>query len=163
MLLSAYCFITNYHKFSSLFILRFYLFIHERHRGRNTGKGRSRLPVGSPTQGLILGPLDHDLSQTQTLNHWATQVPHKFSSLKHHHWAAHSSVVLKSGEAWLSSRLRYHIAKVSVDQLPSYLETWLGKCPLQAPSASWPNSFLYGYRTEIPTALLAGSWGLSGP
>ena len=38
---------------------RFYLFIHERHRerGRDIGKGRSRLPVGE-----------------QTVSHWASQV-----------------------------------------------------------------------------------------
>ena len=34
----------------ALFFLRFYLFIYEKHRerGRDTGKGRSKLPVGSP-------------------------------------------------------------------------------------------------------------------
>ena len=41
-----------------------YLFIHERHteRGRDTGRGRSRLPAGSPMRDLIPGSLDHDLS-----------------------------------------------------------------------------------------------------
>ena len=50
---------------------RFYLFIHERHteRGRDTGRGRSRLPVGSPMWDSIPGPQDHDLSQRQMLNH----------------------------------------------------------------------------------------------
>ena len=44
-----------------MFFLRFYLFIHERHkkrereRGRDTGRGRSRLHAGSPTWDLILG------------------------------------------------------------------------------------------------------------
>ena len=39
-------------------ILRFYLFIHERHRerGRDIGRGRSRLPVGSLMQDSIPGP-----------------------------------------------------------------------------------------------------------
>ena len=58
------------------FFLRFYLFIHERHteRGRDIGRGRSRLPVGSLMQGSIPGPWDHDLSQRQTLNQWTTQI-----------------------------------------------------------------------------------------
>ena len=40
-----------------LFLI-FYLFIHERHteRGRDTDRGRSRLPAGSPMWDLILGP-----------------------------------------------------------------------------------------------------------
>lgn len=38
----------------------FYLFIHERHteRGRDTGKGRTRLPAGTLIQDLIPGPQD---------------------------------------------------------------------------------------------------------
>ena len=54
----------------------FILFIHERHtvRGRDTGRGRSRLPAGTLMQDSIPGPQDHDLSWKQTLNHWATQV-----------------------------------------------------------------------------------------
>ena len=37
------------------------LFIHERHReSRDTGRGRSRLPVGSLMQDSISGPWDHD-------------------------------------------------------------------------------------------------------
>ena len=61
------------------FLKRFYLFIHERHRerGRDTGRGRSRLPVGSPMRDSIPGPKDHALSRSQTLNHGATQVPLK--------------------------------------------------------------------------------------
>ena len=59
------------------FFLRFYLFIHERHRerGRDIGRGRSRLPVGSPMWDSIPGPQDQDLSQRQTLNHRATRAP----------------------------------------------------------------------------------------
>ena len=49
------------------FFLRFYLFIHERHRER--GRDRSRLPARSQMQDLIPGPPDHDLSQRQSLNH----------------------------------------------------------------------------------------------
>ena len=46
-----------------------YLFIHERprNRGRETGRGRSRLPVGSPMCDLILG-LRSALSQKQMFN-----------------------------------------------------------------------------------------------
>ena len=59
------------------FCLRFYLFIYERHteKDRDISRGRSRLPEGSLMQDSIPGPRDHDLSQRQTLNHWATQVP----------------------------------------------------------------------------------------
>ena len=51
--------------------LRFYLFIHERQgeRGRDTGRGRSRLHAGSLMGDLILGFQDHALSQRQMLNH----------------------------------------------------------------------------------------------
>ena len=40
------------------------LFIHERHteRGRDIGRGRSRLPVGSPMPDLIPEPQDDALS-----------------------------------------------------------------------------------------------------
>ena len=55
---------------SILFFLRLYLFIHERHRegDRDTGRGRSRLPTGSPMWDLIPGPQDPDLSRRQALN-----------------------------------------------------------------------------------------------
>ena len=51
--------------------LRCYLFIHEKHRerGRDTGRGRSRLHAGSPIWGLILGLQDHALGPRQVLNH----------------------------------------------------------------------------------------------
>ena len=47
-----------------------YLFIHERHteRGRDTGRGRSRLPAEILMQDLIPGLRDHDLSQRQMPN-----------------------------------------------------------------------------------------------
>ena len=54
--------------FISLFFLRFYLFIHrdiERERGRDTGKGRSRLHAESLTWDLILGLQDHALGWRQ--------------------------------------------------------------------------------------------------
>ena len=56
-----------------------YLFVYERHRkrGRDIGRGRSRLSARSPMWDLIPGPWDHTLSQKQTLNHWAIQVPRK--------------------------------------------------------------------------------------
>ena len=54
----------------SFFFLRFYLFIHEkqRERGRDTGRGRSRLHVGSPMWYSIPGFQDHALGQRQALN-----------------------------------------------------------------------------------------------
>ena len=65
-------------KAGHLGLLRFYLFIHERHTGRgiDMGRGKSRLPVGSLMQDLIPGPWNPNLSQRQMLNHWATQCPH---------------------------------------------------------------------------------------
>ena len=49
------------------------VFIHERHRerGRDIGRGRSRLPMGSLIRELIPGPRDHNLSQSRcsTLSH----------------------------------------------------------------------------------------------
>ena len=59
------------------FFERFYLFIHETHRerGRDTSGRRSRFLVGHMMQDSIPGPWDQNLSQKQTLNHWATQVP----------------------------------------------------------------------------------------
>ena len=48
------------------------LFINERHtereRGRDTGRGRSRLHAGSPMGDSIPGPQDHALHQRQMLN-----------------------------------------------------------------------------------------------
>ena len=38
-------------------------------RGREIGRGRSRLPTGSPMRDSIPGPQDHALSRRQTLNH----------------------------------------------------------------------------------------------
>ena len=54
-----------------IFFLKILFIFHERHteRGRDTGRGRSRLPEGSPIWDSIPGHQDHDLSQRQTLNH----------------------------------------------------------------------------------------------
>ena len=45
--------------FLFFFFKRSYLFIHDRcrERGRDTGRGRSRLPAGSPMRDSIPGPL----------------------------------------------------------------------------------------------------------
>ena len=45
-----------------------YLFMRNRERGRDIGRRRSRIPVGSPMWDSIPRPQDHDLSQRQTLN-----------------------------------------------------------------------------------------------
>ena len=49
----------------------------QREAGSNIGRGRSRLPAGSPMWDSIPRPWDHALSQKQLLNHWATQVSQK--------------------------------------------------------------------------------------
>ena len=54
-----------------------YLFMRDPERGRDTGRGRSRLPEGSP-MGVSIQTRDPALSWRQTLNHWATQAPHDF-------------------------------------------------------------------------------------
>ena len=56
------------------FFLRFYLFIHERHteRGRDTGRGRSRLSEGEPDTGLnprTLGSQPELKADAQPLSH----------------------------------------------------------------------------------------------
>ena len=65
------------HLFSFFFFKILFVYSWETHieRGRDTGRGRSRLPVGILVWDLILGTSDHDLSQRQMLNHWAIQVP----------------------------------------------------------------------------------------
>ena len=52
--------------FFSFFLNFVYLFMGD--RGRDTGKGRSRLHAGSPMWDSILGPQDHTLGQRQELN-----------------------------------------------------------------------------------------------
>ena len=65
-----------------LFFKIFYLSIHERHtdiyREGDIGRGRSRLPAETWMWNSIPGPRDHDLSQRQMLNSWATKVPLTF-------------------------------------------------------------------------------------
>ena len=53
-----------------IFFLRFYLFMIdiERERGRDTGRGRSRLHARSPMWDSIPKTLDHTLNGRQTLN-----------------------------------------------------------------------------------------------
>ena len=51
----------------------------ERKRGRDTGRGRTRLHAGSPTWDLILGPQDHTPGQRQR---WATGAA-PFSGIKY--------------------------------------------------------------------------------
>ena len=53
-------------KSSEYFFNIFYLRIHKRYRERSRDRQRESIP----------GPQDHVLSQRQTLNHWASQVPH---------------------------------------------------------------------------------------
>ena len=51
-----------------------YLFVRDnRERGRDTGRRRSRLPVGSQIWDSIPGPWDHNPSQRQTFSPWAIQ------------------------------------------------------------------------------------------
>lgn len=50
------------------------LFIHERERERDIGRGRSRLHTGSPMWDRTQGLRDHALGQRQALNCWATQM-----------------------------------------------------------------------------------------
>ena len=61
------------------FFLKNILFIHswetQRERGRDTGRGRSRLPVGSSMWDSIPGPWDHTMSRRQMLYHGAPQCP----------------------------------------------------------------------------------------
>ena len=46
-----------------------YLFMRDTERGRDTGRGRSRLHAGSPTWDSIPGPWGYTLGRKQTLNH----------------------------------------------------------------------------------------------
>ena len=56
-------------------ILFIYLFMRDRERGRDTGRGRSGLHAGSPTWDSIPGLQDQALGQRQAPNRWATQAP----------------------------------------------------------------------------------------
>ena len=77
-------YLSKFQLYNMLLLLFFkILFIHEilRERGRDIGRGRSRLPTGSPTQYSIPGPRNHDLNWSQTLNHGATQAPQALNFL----------------------------------------------------------------------------------
>ena len=54
------------------FFFKDFIYSWDTQRGRDTSRGRSRLPVVSSTQDLNPGPRDHALSQRQTFNCWAT-------------------------------------------------------------------------------------------
>ena len=59
----------------------------ERERGRDTGRGRSRLHAGSPMWDSIPGLQNHALGRRQALNHWATEgFPLYTILLKHLVW-----------------------------------------------------------------------------
>ena len=49
------------------------MIVTQRERGRDIGRGRSRLHAGSPMWDSILGLQDHAPGQRQALNHCATQ------------------------------------------------------------------------------------------
>ena len=53
------------------------LFMTDTERGRDPGRGRSRLPAGSSMQDSIPGPQGHAPSRRQALNRRATQRPFK--------------------------------------------------------------------------------------
>ena len=50
-------------------------------RGRDTGRGRSRLHAGSPRQDSIPGPWGHGLGRRQMLNRAATRASPKVTVL----------------------------------------------------------------------------------
>ena len=59
-----------------LLFLKDFIYSWEIQRGRDRGRGRSRVPPeGSPMWDWNPGPQDHDQSQRQMLNHWAARVP----------------------------------------------------------------------------------------
>ena len=58
-----------------IYFLKAFIYLFMRDTGRQGHRGKSRFPAGTLMQDWIPGPQDHDLSQRQVLNHWATQVP----------------------------------------------------------------------------------------
>ena len=92
--------------------LRSYLFIHERNRERQRHRQRKRqAPVRSLMGNSIPGPWDYDLSQRQTLNHWATQEPQHSGVFL---WSLASMVLLQK-EHW------FGIYKIWVLGIPGWL------------------------------------------
>ena len=67
--------------FFSLKIL--FIYSWEIQRGRDMGRGRSRLHAGSPVQDSIPELQDHTLGRRQTPNRWATQESQHYSD---HNW-----------------------------------------------------------------------------
>ena len=65
-----FCLSNIHFNWTSYFFFKI-LFIYERHRerGRDTARGKNRLPAGSPMWDLIPGPQDYALSQRQMFNH----------------------------------------------------------------------------------------------
>ena len=61
---------------ASFFKKRFYLFIHEKHRGRgrDIGRGRSRLPAGELDPG-VLGSCPEPKADAQPLSHPGAPLP----------------------------------------------------------------------------------------
>ena len=74
---------TSFFSSSPLPFLKYfiYLFMRDSEGGRDIGRGRSSLPAGSAMWHSIPGPQDHNLSQRQMLNHWATHVPSQLPPL----------------------------------------------------------------------------------
>ena len=60
----------------------------ERERGRDTGRGRSRLHAGNLTRDSIPGLQDHTLGQRQALNRWTAELPRDPS-----HWEFHRNCI----------------------------------------------------------------------
>ena len=69
----------------------------ETQRGRDTGRGGSRLHAGNPMWDSIPGPQDHALSWRQTLNCWATQVSPYFVVLCIVYFLILKKVVIEKG------------------------------------------------------------------
>ena len=72
----AVCLLVIFYFSLSLSLKILLIYLRDVERGRDTGRGRSRLLTGSPMWVWIPGPWDHDLSWRQMLNHWTIQVPH---------------------------------------------------------------------------------------
>ena len=100
-----------------IFILYVFKFIFERERERKVGgaerRGQriwSRLCADSskPYVGLeLMNPGDHDLSLSQTLNHWATQAPHIITVVNNSAISFQISVFIFFGEI-LSNGIKWY-------------------------------------------------------